>query len=120
MIINIDYGKRTPIYEQIVDEIERLVTLHLLAPGEQIMSIRELACSLSINPNTVKKAYDILEKKNVITTKSTKGTFISNDIENARKLKIDSMLQELENKISELETYGLTRNEIINLLKSDK
>ena len=61
MNINIDYQTRTPIYEQIVKEVERLVTLEILKPGDQIFSIRELACTLSINPNTVKKAYDILQ-----------------------------------------------------------
>ena len=47
MNINIDYQTRIPIYEQIVREIENLVTLEILKPGSQIMSIRDLACSLS-------------------------------------------------------------------------
>ena len=62
MIINIDYTKRCPIYEQIVTEIEREITLGILKPNAQIPSVRTLACDLGINPNTVKKAYDILEE----------------------------------------------------------
>ena len=69
MNINIDYGKRVPIYEQIVEEIERMVTLGILLPNTQMPSIRDLACALSINPNTVKKAYDILDSKGIITSK---------------------------------------------------
>ena len=61
MNININYNSRIPIYEQIVSEIERLVSLNILKPDSQIPSIRELACTLGINPNTVKKSYDILE-----------------------------------------------------------
>ena len=70
MNINIDYQSRTPIYEQIVKAIENMVAIGVLKPNEQISSIRELAISLSINPNTVKKAYDILENKNIIVSKS--------------------------------------------------
>ena len=54
-MINLDYTSRTPIYEQIVSEIEKYVSLGILKEKEQIMSIRELATTLGINPNTVKK-----------------------------------------------------------------
>lgn len=117
MNINIDYGTRTPIYEQIVNEVERLVTLEILKKDEQIPSIRELACTLGINPNTVKKAYDILESKGIIISKSTKGTFISDNINKAKELKIENLINEIENRVKELESYGLTLNEIIKKLK---
>ena len=117
MNIEINYQTRTPIYEQIVNEIERLVSLNILEANSQIPSIRELACTLSINPNTVKKAYDILESKNIIVSKSTKGTFISSDISNARKLKINEILNQVKTNIQELENYGLTKEEIIKKIK---
>ncbi len=117
MNINIDYQTRTPIYEQIVKEVERLVTLEILKPGDQILSIRELACNLSINPNTVKKAYDILESKKIIISKSTKGSFIADNVKEAKKEKIDSIIKEIEKQIKELEILGLNREEIIKKLK---
>lgn len=117
MNINIDYTKRTPIYEQIVEEIERLVSLDVLKSGEQIPSIRDLACTLAINPNTVKKAYDLLESKNVITSKSTKGCFISDDIKSAKQEKMKELIEELKEKIKELESYGITKEEILKKIK---
>ncbi len=117
MNINIDYQTRTPIYEQIVKEVERLVTLGILKPGDQIMSIRELACNLSINPNTVKKAYDMLENKKIIISKSTKGSFITDNIEEAKKEKIKSVIEEINKSIKELEILGLSRDEILKKLK---
>lgn len=117
MNINIDYSSRTPIYEQIVREIEKLVTLEILKPNEQILSIRELAINLGINPNTVKKAYDILENLGIIISKSTKGTFISENINKARENKIADLLNEVLEKIKELEQYGLTKEEIIKKLQ---
>ena len=89
MNINIDYKNRTPIYEQIVDDIEKYVSLGILKEGEQIMSIREMAINLGINPNTVKKAYDILEQKNIITTVSTKGTYITTNTKQVIENKIE-------------------------------
>ncbi len=118
MIIEINYQTRTPIYEQIVSEVERLVTLNILKPNTQIPSIRELACNLSINPNTVKKAYDILESKNIIVSKSTKGTFITNNIQEAKEQKINETLIKLKNNIKELETYGLTKEEIMKKIQA--
>ena len=79
-MINLDYQSRMPIYEQIISEIEKYVALGILKPQDQLMSIREMATSLGINPNTVKKAYAELEQRGVIITISTKGSFIADNI----------------------------------------
>jgi len=111
-MINIDYTKRIPIYEQIVNEVEKYVVLGILKEKEQIMSIRELASSLGINPNTVKKAYTILENRNIITSISTKGTFIK---ENSSKLKeetINNYIKDIKKNINKLYQLGLSKEEI--------
>ena len=102
-MINIDYSSRTPIYEQTINEIERFVTLGVYKPKQKIESVRELAGNLGINPNTVKKAYDELERRSVINTISTKGTFIADDIKNIANLKIEEKITIIKNEISELE-----------------
>lgn len=115
-MINIDYQNRTPIYEQIVLEIERYVVLGVYKPKQQIQSIRELATSLGINPNTVKKAYDELERRGTIITISTKGTFIS---ENTKKLVDDKIKEKIKNikiEICELEKLGVSKKEILEKL----
>lgn len=118
MNINIDYQMRTPLYLQIVLEVEKQVALNILEVGTQIPSIRELACNLGINPNTVKKAYDILESKGVITSYSTKGTFIKDEGGSVRKIKQEEILEEIKEKMRELESYGLAKEEIIEKLKN--
>lgn len=117
MNINIDYQSRIPIYEQIVLEIEKLVALGILAPGEQIPAIRELALTIGVNPNTIKKAYDMLETRGVIISKSTKGTFIVDNITKVKEAKVDAILAEIEEKIKELENIGLDKKEISKRLK---
>lgn len=112
-MINLDYQSRTPIYEQIVLEIERYVSLGILKPKEQLMSIREMATSLGINPNTVKKAYTELENKGVIISISTKGTFIADNISKVVDSKVEEKISEIKNIILELEKLGVSKEEIL-------
>lgn len=112
-MINLDYQSRTPIYMQIVQEIERYVALGILKPEEQIPSIRDLASQLGINPNTVKKAYSILESKGVIVTFSTKGTYIGIKTDSAIENTVSEKVNEIKKIIHELEKYGVTKEEII-------
>lgn len=117
MNIALDYQSRIPIYEQIVLEIEKLVALNILKPGEQILAIRELALNLGVNPNTIKKAYDTLEQRGVIISKSTKGTFITEDVAEVKSAKVDAIIDEIKEKITELENIGLDKKEISKKLK---
>ena len=116
-MINLDYQSRTPIYEQIISQIVKYVALGVLKPKEQILSIREMASVLGINPNTVKKAYSELENKGVIQTFSTKGTFISDNVEKIKDSNIESKINEIKRIINELEKFGITKDEIMEKLK---
>ena len=109
-MINLDYQSRTPIYEQIILEIERYVSLGILKPKEQLMSIRDMATTLGINPNTVKKAYAELENRGVIVTISTKGTFVKDNITQVVNSKIDNIITQIKRNILELEKLGLTKD----------
>ncbi len=117
MIINLDYKKRESIYEQIVSEVERYVALGILKPKEKIPSVRAMAYDLGINPNTVKKAYDVLEERGVIETLSTKGTFITEKIAFVKKDKQKELLKKMRRDCLELEKLGCKREEIIDFLK---
>lgn len=115
--INLDFQSRIPIYEQIVNNIEKYVAVGILREKSQIPSIRELANNLGINPNTVKKAYDILENKGVIMTISTKGTFISNNTKMVLENKIDKEINMIKDKIRELENMGISKKEIMERIE---
>ena len=115
--INLDYQSRIPIYEQIVNNIEKYVAVGILREKSQIPSIRELANNLGINPNTVKKAYDILENKGVIMTISTKGTFISNNTKMVLENKIDKEINLIKDKTRELENMGISKKEIMKRIE---
>ena len=112
-MINLDYQSRTPIYEQIVNQFERLISLGILKPKQQIYSIRELATSLGVNPNTVKKAYEELESRGAINTISTKGAFVADDTSSILKNAINEKIETIKKEIEELAKLGITKEEII-------
>ena len=76
MELRIDPDSAVPIYLQIVHTIKQHVATSHLTPGQQLPTVRELATTLRVNPNTVARAYDILDGDNVITTQQGRGTFV--------------------------------------------
>ncbi len=76
-MLTIDRFSQTPIYEQIISEIERLILLGLLEQGGALPSVRNLSQELSINPNTLQKAYSELERRGICKSVPGTGRFIS-------------------------------------------
>ena len=96
-MIKIDYRDARPIYEQVVDGIEGLALRGALPADTQLPSVRQLAMELSINPNTIQRAYGELERRGVIYAAKGRGNFIS---DNAAVLR--SQLNELGEQITAL------------------
>lgn len=80
-MIVIDYQNRKPIYEQVVERFQRLILTGAMEPDTQMPSVRALATELAINPNTVQKAYTILEQKGFIYPVKGRGNFVSGNQE---------------------------------------
>lgn len=78
-MIVIDYQNRKPIYEQIVEKFQMLIIKGILEADSQMPSVRSLAGELSINPNTIQKAYTILESQGYIYPVKGRGNFVSGD-----------------------------------------
>ena len=75
----IDYQDARPIYEQIVENFKMQILKGVLEPDEQMPSVRNLAMELSTNPNTIQKAYTVLEGQGFIYTVKVRGNFVSGD-----------------------------------------
>ena len=115
-MITIDYKDRRPIYEQIVSSIEDLAVRGVLEPDSQLPSVRQLAVELSINPNTIQRAYSQLEKTGVIYSVKGKGNFVAADPKRLREEKMEQILQEME-KLLPL-ALGVGRERMENWLHS--
>lgn len=77
MWFHIDPSSGTPIYRQIVDQVRQAVASGVLRPGDKLPSVRELAVELAVNPNTIAKAYQELEREGAIETPRGKGSFVA-------------------------------------------
>lgn len=75
-MLGIKYNSPTPIYEQLIAEVERMVAIKELKPGDELPSIRSLAAQLEISINTVARAYMELERKGIVISNGRKGTYI--------------------------------------------
>lgn len=76
-MITVDYQSKTPLYEQIVERFSLLILKGILKPDEKMPSVRSLAISLSINPNTIQKAYAALEQQGYLYSVKGRGSFVA-------------------------------------------
>ncbi len=105
-MIWIDYTDATPIYEQIVSKYKNLIVKGALKPNEKMPSVRNLAMDLSINPNTIQKAYAELERQGFIYTVKGRGNFVADDT-GLKDVKAQEIIQKLDAVIKEAEESGV-------------
>lgn len=109
----IDVMSRVPVYEQIVNQVEEQILIGLLNSGDKMPSVRSLSVSLSINPNTIQKAYTELDRKKLIVTVPGKGSFISPNALDILGANSREKMPVLKQAIKELALAGITKEEII-------
>jgi GntR family transcriptional regulator len=114
-LINIDYTSSKAIYEQIFDEVTRLILSKALKPDEKMPSVRELASMTKINPNTIQKAYKVLELENYIYSVKGIGNFVKSS-DDLRSLHIKKLKEELFQTIKSLKELGLKSDDIIKMV----
>lgn len=113
-MIIIDFKDRRPIYEQITERLQELILKGILEPDSQLPSVRNLAMDLSINPNTIQRAYMELERRGYIYSVKGRGSFIAaNDrLIQGRKEEIFDSVRKL---IKDAKDIGITREQFINI-----
>lgn len=111
-MIIIDYKDTRPIYEQIVERYKVLILKGAVQPDEQLPSVRNLAMELSINPNTIQKAYAELERQGVIYVIKGRGNFVSGDSGLVERRKRECIEQILA-LVREVLEIGMSKTELI-------
>lgn len=111
-LIQLNYRDSKPIYEQIKDGFRKLIISNSLSANEKLPSVRELASSLAINPNTIQKAYRDLESEGYIYTVAGKGTFVAEhrEIFDTRQ---HELLEEFDEIVEELHFLSVGKQELI-------
>ncbi|MBN2431353.1 MAG: GntR family transcriptional regulator [Acidobacteria bacterium] len=118
---SLDLKSGVPFYRQIIDQVKSAMATGALQPGERLPTVRQTAVDLSINPNTVSRAYTELELTGLVETQMGSGTFTgsvqveSDQLERQRLL--DQLCQEF---LSRASTHGFTLDDIIQNLTQRK
>ena len=116
-MFQIDAMSRTPVYEQIIEQMEKFVLKGILVTDSQLPSVRSLSSTLSINPNTIQKAYTELDRKGIIYSVPGKGCFVTAEAKDILSQYKRDQLSDLQVLIKELALAGVTKEQILNCVE---
>ena len=115
-MISLNYRDSRPIYEQIRDELRKLIVTGAIGVDDKLPSVRALATELAINPNTLQRAYHELETEGYLYSVPGKGSFACRP-QSADQARRETLLEELKGLLSELRCLGMTQAELLGLWK---
>lgn len=116
-MIVIDYHDKRPIYEQIIDRFQLLILNGALEPDTQIPSVRSLAVELSINVNTIQRAYAELERRGLIYSVKGRGNFVSAHKEVVKEQR-EVLLDNLKDELMICKESGISLEEILDCVRT--
>ena len=111
-MISLNYRDSRPIYEQIRDGLRKLIVTGAMQPDEKLPSVRVLAQQLSINPNTIQRAYNELESEGYIYSVPGKGSFAAacSEVDTRRT---EALFKQFDSAVNELLFLGISEEELI-------
>jgi len=115
--VTMKFNDRSPIYIQIVDDIKYKILSGEYLPGEKLLSVRDLSLEYKVNPNTIQRVYQELEKDNIITIQRGLGTFVTEDELVIKSMRKDKAELIVKNFIKQVTNLGLDRNDVIDLVE---
>lgn len=117
-MISVNFRDPRPIYEQIKDNLRRLIVTGLLPTGSKLPSVREMASDLAINPSTIQRAYRELEAEGYISSQPGKGSFVcaKDGVDEIRK---NELLGKFDELVTELGYIGVDKPQLIERLKGE-
>lgn len=116
-MIQLNYRDTRPFYQQIKDNVRQLVVSGALKKDEKLPSVRDMAASLAINPNTIQRAHRELESEGYIYTLSGKGTFVA-EVDHSNQFRQQELLPQFDKIVSELLYLSMPVNDLTNRILS--
>ena len=118
-MFQLDLKSRESIYEQIINQMKELIISSVLKEGEKLPSVRELSKILTVNPNTVQKAYRELERQGYVYTVAGLGCFVASSADVKRdETAVSQLTETLRSTLRQLTYLGFTKEEIDSLLEN--
>lgn len=114
----IDKLSREPIYEQVIWQICRMIQTGLLAPGDQIPSVRALSEQLGVNPNTLQRAYNELESRGITTGVVGVGRFVSEKAVEKLQQQNAVFLTDFSQMVERLKSLGIPQQQVNQIIEN--
>lgn len=114
--MDINFSNQIPIYVQIMNLIKLDIVTKKLRGGDKLLSVREMSENLKVNPNTIQRAYQELEREGITYTQRGMGTFVNDDDDMVRRLKNEMANETINNFINGMKSLGFDGKEIINII----
>ena len=114
------FNNDMPIYSQLVDKIKLSIVSGQLPHGEMLSTVRDLAAEAKVNPNTMQRAFQELEREGLVFSQRSSGRFVTEDMEVIMEAKKVMARQYILGFMENMEKLGYTPQEIINLIKDGK
>lgn len=111
-----NFKDNLPIYIQIMNLIKKRIILGELKEGEKLPSVREMSTELKVNPNTIQRSYQELERESLVSTQRGTGSFVTEDMNIINELKKNMANNIVEGFLKEMKSIGFNPSEIINLI----
>lgn len=111
-MLQIDVLSRVPVYEQIISQIEMLVAAGVLKEGDQLPSVRGLSVDISVNPNTIQKAYTDLDSLGVVTSVPGRGCFVAQNAGEMLRRRGEASLTEFRSLAARIHSLGIGAEEL--------
>lgn len=116
-MIVLDYRDKRPLYEQVNEKLKHLIICGALEPNSRLPSVRALAMDLSINPNTIQRAYAMLEQEGYIYTVVGRGNFVT-DSKEWLSGRLKALEGELAEHMAKARDAGLDRETMLRLVET--
>lgn len=111
----VDLQSKVPIFEQIIRQILEFISIGVLLPHDKLPSVRQVASSIGVNPNTVSKAYQELENQGYIYSVKGKGCFISDN--QTDQLIKDDKLKEFQDIVIDMKKHQIDKNQLFTIIE---
>lgn len=115
--MGISFDQKIPIYIQIMHLVKRDIVIKKLNPGDKLPSVRDMASELQVNPNTLQRAYQELEREGITYTQRGMGTFVREDVNMIKELKREMAKEIIDNFVEGMRNLGFTGKEILAVIE---
>lgn len=116
-IVTIEFDNNAPIYIQIMNYIKKQIVIGKMGPGDKIESVRDLAAELQINPNTIQRTFQELEREGIVETKRGLGRYVTDEESTIMQMKKEMASELLGRFVSGMKELGFAEGDIVALVE---